>query len=200
MMKQDCAFSDVGVEKNLCNQSMLIWLGIDVVDEILWSQTGWSPARMVLGRIHWNWLRDKLHEWYEYIGTHWNSDKPRSSGVQQVDGSINFQSRIVDRRRPCLSGYIRQVSGHLRQFWYSDAIVRSMNSIGMLRCAPSTTSDPPQLGADGQVPIISGLWCNPDLTTETACWSVFRYTWYVASSWCRTQPHGWFVDFDASIM
>jgi len=35
------------------------------------------------------------------------------------------------------------------------------------------------------------LWCYPDMTTETACWSVFRYTWYVASSRCRTQPHGW---------
>jgi len=36
-----------------------------------------------------------------------------------------------------------------------DAVACSMNSIGMLRCAPSTASDP-QIGADGHVPIIGG--------------------------------------------
>jgi len=37
----------------------------------------------------------------------------------------------------------------------SDAVARSTNSFGMLRCAPSTASDP-QLGADGHIPIIGG--------------------------------------------
>jgi len=43
------------------------------------------------------------------------------------------------------------------------------------------------------------LCCYPDLTTETAYWSVFQYTWSISSR-CRTLPHDWFVDFDASIM
>jgi len=41
----------------------------------------------------------------------------------------------------------------------------SANSIGMLRCAPSTSD--PQLGADGHVPVIGGRSGNPDSTKET---------------------------------
>jgi len=53
---------------------------------------------------------------------------------------------IDDQRRPGLSGYIRQESGHLHRFWSSDADARSTNSIKMLRCALWTALDP-QLGA-----------------------------------------------------
>jgi len=105
-------------------------------------------------------------------------------------------------RRPGLSGYISQESGHLHRFWSSDAVARSMNSIQYrdaslrsVNCVRSAT----RCRRPGSNHWWS-LWCNPDLTTETARWSVIRYTWYVASSQCRTQPHGWFVDFNASIM
>jgi len=98
-----------------------------------------------------------------------NSNK--TSGVQQVGGSINFQPlhcwSTASRSLRLYSSGTWSSSSILitfnEQYW--DALLRSVNCVrSATRCRRPSSNH------------WWSLWCYPDLTAETTCWSVFRYT------------------------
>jgi len=79
-------------------------------------------------------------------------------------------------------------------------VAKSIRHLAIVAVAYTSTTSDPQLGADGHVPIISGrsgaiqTWLGKQRAAGRASDSPGT------TSRCRTQPHGSFVNSDASIM